>query len=92
MEPLTRIELVTPSLPWRCSTTELQRLAVAAILTVTLVTANRFLPAQERLRAELVQGVLERVEAEEGAFDAARADGHTEEGVDIVGCEGIRFL
>src|SRR5437868_7034883 len=25
MEPLTRIELVTPSLPWRCSTTELQR-------------------------------------------------------------------
>jgi hypothetical protein len=28
MEPLTRIELVTTSLPWRCSTTELQRLVV----------------------------------------------------------------
>ena len=26
MEPLTGIEPVTPSLPWTCSTTELQRL------------------------------------------------------------------
>ena len=25
LEPLTRVELVTPSLPWKCSTTELQR-------------------------------------------------------------------
>lgn len=25
MEPLTRFELVTPSLPWKCSTPELQR-------------------------------------------------------------------
>ena len=26
VEPLTGIEPVTPSLPWKCSTTELQRL------------------------------------------------------------------
>ncbi len=29
MEPSMRIELTTPSLPWRCSTTELGRLDLA---------------------------------------------------------------
>lgn len=48
MEPPTRIELATFPLPWECSTTELGRLKIDAVMNVSCNEQIHFLRRRKR--------------------------------------------